>query len=92
MKGISRYNRKVRGYKPTPLCTNLVLKWGRGGGGVASHFTEFVVANARGVFSAPIAHDLDAQAVELSANRIVQGLWRFIQVKKKATLSKYFGG
>ena len=72
MKGISRYYRKVRGYKPTPLCTNLVLKWG-GGGTFASHFTEFVVANARVVFSALIAHDLDTQAIELSANRIVQG-------------------
>ena len=33
-----------------------------------------------GVFSARVAHNLDAKTVELSAKRMVQGRWGFIQV------------
>ena len=35
-----------------------------------------------GMFSAHVAHDLDAKTVEVSAERLVQGRWRFIQVKQ----------
>ena len=41
------------------------------------------------VFSAHVAHDLNAKSAELSATRMVQGRWGFILVQ--TTLSKYFG-
>ena len=69
--------------------TTLVLKWG---GGPQTppppNFTEFMVVNAYVVFSARIAHNFDTKTVELSAKRIMQGRWWFIQMK--ITLSKYF--
>ena len=40
-----------------------------------------------GVFSAHVPHDLDAKTVELSAQRMVQGRWRFIQVNSNTFLS-----
>ena len=54
------------------------------GGAFAQNFTELVVVNAHGVFSAHAAHDFDAKTVELSAKRMVQkGRRRFIQAKKQ---------
>ena len=47
-----------------------------------------MVVKAYGVFSARIAHSFDTKTVELSAKRIMQGRWWFIQMK--ITLSKYF--
>ena len=48
------------------------------------------MVNAHGVFSGHVAHDLDANTVELSAKRMVQGRWGFIQVK--TALFRCFGG
>ena len=39
------------------------------------------------VFSARAAHNLDFKTVELSAKRMAQGRWGFIQVKKEPSLS-----
>ena len=58
-----------------------------GGGGGSPNFTEFMVVKAYVVFSACIAHNFDTKTVELSAKRIMQGRWWFIQMK--ITLSKY---
>ena len=44
-----------------------------GGGAFAPTIMEFVVVNAHGMFSAHIAHDLDAKSDALSAKRTVQG-------------------
>ena len=41
------------------------------------------MVNAHRVFSSHVARDLDAKTVELSAKRIVQGRWGFIQVINK---------
>ena len=47
------------------------------------------MVNTNWVFSACVAHNLDAKTIEISAKRTVQGRWGFIQVK--ITLSKCFG-
>ena len=75
----------VGGISAPSLRTTLVLKWGGGG---SPNFTEFMVVKAYGMFSARIAHSFDTKTVELSAKRIMQGRWWFIQMK--ITLSKYF--
>ena len=51
-----------------------------GGGRLPRSSWNFLVVNTRGVFSAHVAHDLDAKTVELSTKRMVQGRWGFILV------------
>ena len=58
---------KVRGISLPSMCTTLVLKWVGGGGGwaFAPNFTEFVVVNVHGVFSAHVAHNLGANTLHV---------------------------
>ena len=81
--------RNVRGIIP-PLCATLDLKWGWVGGWVlAPNFTEFVVVNAHGVFSACVAHDLNSKIVNHPKEwHRADGAYP----SKKKTLSKCFGG
>ena len=61
---------------------------GGGGGGVfALNCTEFVAVNANGGVQCTSCTQFRGQTVELSAKRMMQGRWRFIQVNNNTFLS-----